>query len=264
MKKIRKKKKKMEEDNGNHQPFCCFSYARCGTHLLSDVVQAITGLTNYWPRETSLLLEIFNKVPKNAFFLNHSFPNLECFSFFSANRYKIIINFRDPRDQLISHYYHSTELEKGGDNEWGHFLRKFNKEEAINILITTLEAGGFACPVRQTQWVHGWLDAVKLGIPTLLVTYEGLVQNKAKTVVQIANFLGYNLCPDKVEEVVKETSFDQPSHTIKHRGEHENEIKRKGIVGEWRNHFTQSNKDTFKSVGGKFLIELGYEKDLDW
>ena len=39
---------------------------------------------------------------------------------------------------------------------------------------------------------------------------------------------------------------------------------RKGIVGDWRNHFTEDHRRVFKQVAGDLLIRLGYEKDTDW
>ena len=40
---------------------------------------------------------------------------------------------------------------------------------------------------------------------------------------------------------------------------------RKGIIGDWKNYFTDRDKDQFKaSEAGRLLIELGYEKDNDW
>ena len=42
------------------------------------------------------------------------------------------------------------------------------------------------------------------------------------------------------------------------------DTKRKGIVGDWRNLLTQKHKDYFKEMAGDLMIELGYEKDLNW
>ena len=39
---------------------------------------------------------------------------------------------------------------------------------------------------------------------------------------------------------------------------------RKGIIGDWRNHFTEAHKRAFKNIAGQLLIDLGYEKNLDW
>ncbi len=39
---------------------------------------------------------------------------------------------------------------------------------------------------------------------------------------------------------------------------------RKGVVGDWRNHWTEPMKDVFKEIAGESLIALGYEQDMDW
>jgi hypothetical protein len=39
---------------------------------------------------------------------------------------------------------------------------------------------------------------------------------------------------------------------------------RKGIVGDWRNHFSPKVTERAKALIGEPLIELGYEKDLNW
>ena len=39
---------------------------------------------------------------------------------------------------------------------------------------------------------------------------------------------------------------------------------RKGIKGDWKNHFTPAVVSRVKEVAGEGLIELGYERDLDW
>jgi len=39
---------------------------------------------------------------------------------------------------------------------------------------------------------------------------------------------------------------------------------RKGIQGDWKNHFTDNQKEIFSRIAGKTLIKLGYEKGLAW
>ena len=39
---------------------------------------------------------------------------------------------------------------------------------------------------------------------------------------------------------------------------------RKGSIGSWKQYFTQEHKQAFKEVAGQLLIDLGYEKDLNW
>ena len=40
--------------------------------------------------------------------------------------------------------------------------------------------------------------------------------------------------------------------------------QRKGIAGDWRNHFSDELKGDFKERWGDLLIATGYERDLDW
>jgi len=40
--------------------------------------------------------------------------------------------------------------------------------------------------------------------------------------------------------------------------------QRKGVAGDWRNHFTDRIKRAFKARYGGLLVATGYEKDLDW
>ena len=43
-----------------------------------------------------------------------------------------------------------------------------------------------------------------------------------------------------------------------------NTFVRKGISGDWRNHFSKENVATFKRVAGGALLSLGYELNSDW
>jgi len=39
---------------------------------------------------------------------------------------------------------------------------------------------------------------------------------------------------------------------------------RKGVAGDWRNHFSKDAKQVFNKLAGKELIKLGYEIDESW
>ena len=51
-------------------------------------------------------------------------------------------------------------------------------------------------------------------------------------------------------------------------GNDEKELRRnnmrKGIAGDWKNHFSDDHKSAFKDRYGDTLIMLGYEKDNTW
>ena len=39
---------------------------------------------------------------------------------------------------------------------------------------------------------------------------------------------------------------------------------RKGIVGDWRNHFDRETAKMFNDHFGQFMLEQGYVDDLEW
>ena len=39
---------------------------------------------------------------------------------------------------------------------------------------------------------------------------------------------------------------------------------RKGIAGDWHNHFTEEDKALYKELTGSLLVDLGYEESNDW
>lgn len=64
-------------------------------------------------------------------------------------------------------------------------------------------------------------------------------------------------------KIVEEFSF------VRQSGRKPGEIKinsflRKGVVGDWQNHFSQEACEVFNYFAGNELITLGYENDTTW
>ncbi|HYZ05733.1 MAG TPA: sulfotransferase domain-containing protein, partial [Rubrobacter sp.] len=59
-------------------------------------------------------------------------------------------------------------------------------------------------------------------------------------------------------------SFEQLSGGRTQGEEASSSFYRKGIAGDWKNHFTEKDRRVFKEEAGELLIQLGYEEDLDW
>ena len=39
---------------------------------------------------------------------------------------------------------------------------------------------------------------------------------------------------------------------------------RKGVIGDWANHFTRETAEIFDHYAGDMLVEMGYESDRNW
>ncbi len=90
-----------------------------------------------------------------------------------------------------------------------------------------------------------------------LVRFEELVQSKSKEIKRLTAYLKLSLNQKGVSKLVSETSRTRMARTSpKHF--------RKGQSGDWRNYFSSEHKRIFKRVAGDELVELGYERDLDW
>ncbi len=68
---------------------------------------------------------------------------------------------------------------------------------------------------------------------------------------------------NQAKDLVHKYSFEQQSKR-KVGEENQNSFLRKGIIGDWKNVFTQEAKELFDSYAGCALIKLGYEKDNSW
>ncbi len=96
------------------------------------------------------------------------------------------------------------------------------------------------------------------------VQYESLLDDTAAETDRLLRFLGVETSNEVVRQCVEAARFENFSGG-RQRGEEDNSsFFRKGIAGDWRNVFTEKDKQIYKEVAGDLLVKLGYEKDNDW
>ncbi|MCZ7574930.1 MAG: sulfotransferase domain-containing protein [Ardenticatenaceae bacterium] len=93
--------------------------------------------------------------------------------------------------------------------------------------------------------------------------YEDLRANTLAEFARLVGFFGLQLDEEKVQTIVEQNSFEYATKR-KPGQEDTSSHKRKGIIGDWRNVFQSSRIDAFKRLAGDLLVEVGYEKDLNW
>ena len=79
----------------------------------------------------------------------------------------------------------------------------------------------------------------------------------------VRELVGLDLDKERAEEIVNRFSFRNQSGR-KPGQENIRSFLRKGIVGDWKNHFTSEARQVFNQHAGDALKMLGYESDDSW
>ncbi|MGH2581921.1 MAG: sulfotransferase domain-containing protein, partial [Anaerolineales bacterium] len=100
----------------------------------------------------------------------------------------------------------------------------------------------------------GWLDHAEV----LSIRYEDLMQNSGDLIGAVFDHVvarGFSFSRERSEAVRALTDSIHPENSPTFR---------KGMIGGWREHFNEEHKALFKQLCGELLVDLGYEKTLNW
>lgn len=84
------------------------------------------------------------------------------------------------------------------------------------------------------------------------VRFEDLASDASGTVQRLFEFVGIDASSDVVSRVVESTAFAKAN-----RPGNAHHL-RKGVVGDWRNHFSDNDRQLFEALAGDVLREQGY------
>ena len=187
---------------------------------------------------------------------------------------KVIHVMRDGRDVAISQTHHGwNQAEDQGGTSKIKPERLAKREAYRKDPQTLLKTGGGIFSDGElrnsaVRWRTRVSKTVKDG-PALLganygeVRYEDLLKKPEEEVGRLLEFLGADASEQIVRQCVSAASFEKLAGGRK-RGQEAASFFRKGIAGDWKNIFTEQNKQDFKAAAGDLLIELGYEEDDNW
>nr|XP_048293464.1 sulfotransferase 2A1-like isoform X2 [Myodes glareolus] len=156
---------------------------------------------------------------------------------------KVVYMARNPKDTLVSFYhFHRLASFLPDPSSFEDFVDEF------------LEGTGFF-----GSWfdhVKGWLGLQK-DLNLLFVTYEELHQEPRRTIRKISEFLGRCLQPEEEDVILEHCSFSFMSQSnmvnysllSKEIMDHsKGKFLRKGVVGDWKEHFTPELDKKFNAV----------------
>ncbi len=169
--------------------------------------------------------------------------------------YKYFVIIRDLRDVLVSLYFSlkiSHTLKDDGILFLRNILGEFeNIDDALIFLMEKLLG-----PYADIQ--HSWHQA---GQP--LIRYEDLLERDVEILSPI---LMDSLAISKklARTAIEANRFEMITKGRKRGQEDINAHERKGIPGDWKNHFSDHVKNEFKQKFGDLLIKTGYESNNSW
>jgi len=178
----------------------------------------------------------------------------------SLNQNQVIklVVIRDLRDALISLYFSLKVSHPLLSENVAEGRKKLNELDFEDGLMYLIEERSEALASIQSSW----LPACHAG-EALLVRYEELLADEQRQFASIIAHCEIKIPAERLSEIVHYNSF-----TIRAGREPGKEDMashfRKGIAGDWGNHFTDRLKSEFKKRHGQVLIDTGYERDMEW
>lgn len=99
--------------------------------------------------------------------------------------------------------------------------------------------------------------------PVFACAYERLLHDGAAVARELFDFLDLPHDDRLIQDLLERSSFR--FYAGRERGQEDRKrFYRKGVAGDWKNHFRDEERQQFKEVAGEMLVKLGYEQGLGW
>ena len=167
---------------------------------------------------------------------------------------KIAVVLRNVKDVIVSYYYHYQFQKTCGfaGRDFNEFFELFREKHLVY--------GDWY------DWVLDWWTE-KDNPNVCFVFYEDMTENIRKETRKVATFLGKNMTDDQIQFVVDRAGFDAMKKKRMVIDEDETEGKghfRKGIVGDWRSHFSGEQTQYVDKLTAEKLAGTGLHFKESW
>lgn len=157
---------------------------------------------------------------------------------------KVVFIQRDPRDVPVSAMYYRSLLPTD------EYL--MNVIKTLCTMQTALGKYAIFYGCNYETFVRTWLT-----YPIVHTRYEDLHALGGLELCRIVAELGIEVSIKDCEAAFDRQRFDRHKMNYPHS-------MRKGIVGDWRNHYRREHGEMLTSCLGELMIEQGYIDDLNW
>jgi hypothetical protein len=263
----------------SHTPLLAyFGHHKAASSWIRDIVQEVSrelGLRCVYvhhPRQFEAGLKEFVE-QKQVDFLIHANANIEhltdvlgCLRGFHV--------IRDPRDVAVSAYF--SHLHSHTTDDFPRLvnhrekLKSATKDEGL-LLEFEFRREGYGA---MSNWNYCQPNVLELKMEEMVLApapnfarifaFLGLVEGDSNSAATYRNPDLPKLALHKLAEFVARNDFTRKADGRRPGEEEVTSHYRKGVPGDWKNHFTQEHKDYFKKNFNDVLVKLGYEKDENW
>lgn len=194
--------------------------------------------------------EYFNNTRGFKLYKSHSEPP----AWAPGDKVRFITVIRDPRDVVISNIFYLQNLapELGG---WS---------DLISLPLKARIGKYLEKAVYDLELLENWSEYG----PAKTLYYEKLLQSPQLSMKQVFEQIGLNVSDAECERIVNNNAFAKLSGGRKTGQENTRSFFRKGVAGDWKNHFGKEEIELYKTVNNgrwnQLLVHLGYEESDNW
>jgi hypothetical protein len=240
------------------------SIPKSGTHLLARCLELCPGIIDsgvHINRRTDInhLRTTLAELPRSSFATAHLPFTHERAPAIKACDVAHVLIIRDPRDVVVSHFHYVVRQENHPLNTYYANLPDRSAQlmtsiRGINVNSTVVGRGLESIAERfrlYLQWEDHGCHITRF-CDLVGPHGGGTTSQQIKAIRRLATHLGIELQENHVDRIA-ERVYSERTTTF-----------RRGIIGDWKNHFGAQHKIAFKEVAGRLLIKLGYEQDMNW
>jgi hypothetical protein len=270
---------------------CYFGHHRSGSSYVRTILER---LYTYQGLKTTTIHredEISGLASTDLLILsNATLSSLQEFNF--TRGFHII---RDPRDIVVSSYF--SHLYSHSTRHWEEliahraFLESLTFDEGLTHELTSCRKQQFE---DMALWNYDNPSILEIKFENLIIDplivwgsildhleiktrHKSLLSNvlalhnkviksisvRRKSDVLKSLYIKHRLTQEEIQATLTSNSFENLSGKPKGLEDIQNHY-RKGVSGDWKNHFTDTHKQLFKENWGELLFQLGYERDTNW
>jgi hypothetical protein len=241
-----------------HRNLFIVGLPKSGTSWLNRMVRDIPGYRSWTPpyitwTDHTLQAETLRNPPAGYTVTKlHCKPTAAHLELFNSVKRPYVIIHRDLRDVAASWFFFAHNVSTAAHADP---IKTMDKDEALHYWIDNR--------LRDyVTWVNGWADGrdPEYG---LMIRYEDLLADTLGMMRRVFDHYEVKLSERRVRRIVAKHAFK--TATGRDAGqEDQHDFNRKGVAGDWVNHFAPEHKVKFKKIAQETLERFGYVTDDDW